>query len=146
MNDMQQIKNELFALLREKGACLMGTADLTGFPESTEREMHTGISVAVPVPKNIVEDLKTAPTKEYYDAYYALNRQLDEIVLSGAEFLIQKGYRAFANTTKTVKRIRSGGRPCPIRRLPPERAWDGSGKAAFLLPENMEALSVCPVS
>lgn len=94
------LKEELFHLLAEKGAELMGVGDLTGI---TDRPMTTGVSVAVPVPKHIVQDLKNAPTKEYYDAYYALNRQLDEIVSAGAEFLKERGWKAFANTTKVVK-------------------------------------------
>ena len=78
----------------------MGAADLTGIVTET---MQTGISVAVPVPKRIVRDLQTAPTKEYYDAYYQLNAQLDEIVTAGAQFLTERGYQARANTTKVVK-------------------------------------------
>ena len=58
----EELKQALFSLLAEKGAKLMGVADLSGIVGG---EMQTGISVAVPVPKNIVMNLKTAPTKEY---------------------------------------------------------------------------------
>ncbi len=100
MQDASLLKQELFCLLENKGARLMGAADLTDIVTET---MQTGISVAVPVPKRIVRDLQTAPTKEYYDAYYQLNAQLDEIVTAGAQFLTERGYHARANTTKVVK-------------------------------------------
>lgn len=76
----EKLKQELFSLLAEKGAKLMGAGDLSGIVSG---EMKTGVSVAVPVPGKIVRDLQTAPTKEYYDAYYALNAKLDEIVSAG---------------------------------------------------------------
>ncbi len=50
--------------MAENGAELMGVADLS---DIISGEMQTGIAVAVSVPVNIVKDLQTAPTKEYYD-------------------------------------------------------------------------------
>lgn len=94
------LKQDLFSLIAEKGAKLIGAADLTGI---VSNEMQTGVSVAVPIPKSIVEDLKTAPTQAYYEAYSSMNAKLDEMVSCGEEFLQDRGYRAFANTTKVVK-------------------------------------------
>lgn len=105
MTDMFELKAELFEVLREKGAALTGVADLK---EIIQDEKNIGISVAVPVPQHIVEDLKTAPTKEYFDTYHKLNAKLDEIVEAGAEFLIKKGYKAQANTLKIVKKMKIG--------------------------------------
>ena len=93
------LKEELFSLLRGKGAVLVGAADMTGFVEGA---CTTGISVAVPVPRHIVEDLKTAPTQEYLEMYGILNRKLDAMVEAGAAFLAEKGYQAVANTTKVT--------------------------------------------
>lgn len=93
------LKEDLFALLRESGAVLAGVADLTGLVEGP---CTTGISVAVPVPRHIVEDLKTAPTKEYLDMYHALNARLDAMVEAGAAFLQERGYQAAARTTKVT--------------------------------------------
>lgn len=97
----EELKQGLFSLLEEKGAKLMGVADLSGIVSG---EMQIGVSVAVPVPRNIVKDLQITPTKEYYDVYYALNTMLDDIVLCGAGFLRENGYQAYANTTKVVKK------------------------------------------
>ena len=95
----EAIKQELFRVLKEHGAVLCGAADMKGIsPEGLE----TGISVAVPVPKSIVRDLKTAPTEEYLRAYESLNSRLNGIVTAGAEYLRQMGYRALPNTTDRV--------------------------------------------
>ena len=47
MHTSTNITEDLFRLLREKGAKLIGIADLSGITEGT---LTTGISVAVPVP------------------------------------------------------------------------------------------------
>lgn len=99
--EREELKRALYAVLAEAGAKRMGIADLSGIVSG---EMQTGVSVAVPVPRNIVRDLQTAPTREYYDAYHALNARLDGIVSRGAEFLRANGYQAYANTTKVVRK------------------------------------------
>lgn len=64
MHTSTNITEDLFRLLREKGAKLIGIADLSGIAEGT---LTTGISVAVPVPRHIVRDLQDSPTKEYFN-------------------------------------------------------------------------------
>ena len=106
----EKLKQELFSLLAEKGAKLMGAGDLSGIVSG---EMKTGVSVAVPVPGKIVRDLQTAPTKEYYDAYYALNAKLDEIVSCGKRGI---PYRPLMSAAASGRNRRTGGRSVPCRR------------------------------
>lgn len=73
MTDLSLLKKELFLLLEEKGAKLVGVGDLSGI---TKNDMKTGISVAVPLPKQIVQDLKIAPTQEYYLSSFITNAPL----------------------------------------------------------------------
>ena len=105
-----KLKENLFHLLAEKGAKLMGIADLSGIGGA---EMRTGVAVAVPLPPKIIRDLQNAPTLEYYDAYHALNKKLDEIVSCGAAFLRKHGYAAAAHTTKTVQQDADWRTPLP---------------------------------
>lgn len=51
-------KAAFFSLLREKGAALMGVADLRGIVAG---ELQLGVSVAIPVPAEIVRDLQCKP-------------------------------------------------------------------------------------
>ena len=56
MNITEQVKQVLY----EQGAALVGIGDMR--PVQVCR-FPAGISVAVPIPKHVIEDLKTAPTK-----------------------------------------------------------------------------------
>ena len=78
------LRDELFQVLAAKGAKLMGVGDLSGIVDG---ELTTGVSVAVPLPTHVVQDLQTAPTEEYYHLYHSLNAQLNKIVEAGAALL-----------------------------------------------------------
>lgn len=80
-------------LLIEKGAALVGFADLSVLKDS---EYKCGISVVVPMPKEIVSGIIGGPTDEYFEAYYESEKVLDQIVLAGEEYLLSKGYHTYA--------------------------------------------------
>lgn len=94
------LTEELKQLLYNKGAALVGIGDMSRVQNC---DFKTGIAVAVLLPEHIIIDLQTAPTKEYYDLYYSLNGKLNEIVMAGEEFLLDKGFKAYAQTTDRVE-------------------------------------------
>ncbi len=96
-----ELKRELFEVLRVKGAVLCGAADISDV--TSDPALTYGVAVAVTLPKEIVSDLKIAPTLAYRDAYHTLNEKLNEIVTCGAEFLHSRGYEAVAQTTDYVQ-------------------------------------------
>lgn len=94
------LTEELKDFLYSQGAALVGIGDMSQVPGCG---FKTGIAATVFLPKKVIIDLQTAPTKEYYDLYYSLNEKLNEIVMAGEEFLQDKGFRAYAQTTDRVE-------------------------------------------
>lgn len=131
MQKEEQLKAELFAHLRQAGAKLMDAGDLTGIVEGP---LTIGVSVAIPVPREIVRDLQTAPTKEYYQAYTFLNAKLDEIVQSGAAFLETRGYRAQPILSKRPSDINADWRtPLPHKTVATRAGLGWIGKNCLLV-------------
>ncbi len=94
-----ELTNELIKFLKNEGAKLVSIGNMQ---DVSNCEFPVGVVIAIPVPKNIVNDLKTEPTKEYYDMYADINKRLNFIVTKGAEFLKEKGYEALAQTTTYI--------------------------------------------
>jgi epoxyqueuosine reductase len=96
MNDLTvQIRD----FLLENGADLVGFADLCDVPGA---QAAYGISIGIKLPRHIVEGIYEGPTGAYYETYKATNAKLNAIVSKGAEFLLDKGYQAQAQTTDRV--------------------------------------------
>jgi len=95
-----ELTEELKELLYCQGADLVGIGDISKVRNCNYR---IGVSIAVSLPINIIIDLQKAPTKEYYNLYYALNKKLNDIVLAGERFLTNNGFEAYAQTTDRVK-------------------------------------------
>lgn len=100
MGDTAELTERLKKILYAQGAALVGIGDMSGVEDCN---FKTGVSVAVLLPGDIVTELRNAPTAEYYDLYYALNKKLDEIVTAGEEFLRDHGFEAYAQTTGRVE-------------------------------------------
>lgn len=92
----QQLKDHAFSL----GADLAGVADLgplTALPTRPPGLLDPygrAVSMAMRLPRAILDNLVDQPTPIYSNAYQALNRRLDEAALGVALFLEDRGYSA----------------------------------------------------
>jgi epoxyqueuosine reductase len=96
-----EMQRDFEKYLHKQGAVLVGFADLQDIPAAI---FPTGISVAIPLPLDIIKGIQQYPTNEYYDTYVLYNQKLNQIVSAGAAYLKQYGFQAYANTTEHVKK------------------------------------------
>lgn len=121
------------AVLRQSGSVLAGCADLSQVPGAG---YPRGVAVAVPVPAQIIRDIQDGPTDAYFDAYYRLNRQLDEIVLRGEAYLTGLGYRAYAQTTTRVSEDARSRTPLPHKTVAIRAGLGWVGRNCLLVTED----------
>lgn len=91
---------ELKNYLLENGAIEVGYADIENF--TTKKGLDTGVVFYITYPKEIIRKMKNAPTQEYVDELVSLNTRLDELGIKCEEYLISKGYNAYAQTKKRL--------------------------------------------
>ncbi len=96
MNLSLELKN--FLLM--EGATEVGFADITHF--TPEKGLNVGVIFYITYPKEIIQHMQNAPTQEYVEELVSLNTRLDALGMKCEEFLIHKGYNAYAQTKKRL--------------------------------------------
>ncbi|MDR1397734.1 MAG: 4Fe-4S binding protein [Desulfarculales bacterium] len=99
---MTGISGQIKAGLLAHGADIVGFADLGELPPDVRQGLPVGICVAVKYPPQVIRGIAELPTREYCDWYHKLNHRLDNLVIWGAGFLQNQGFRAVANTIERV--------------------------------------------
>ncbi|WP_407431505.1 4Fe-4S double cluster binding domain-containing protein [Methanobrevibacter sp.] len=94
------LSNKLKEYLLENGATAVGYADITGF--SPKKGLDNGVVFYITYPKDIIKNMQNAPTQDYVNELVSLNTRLDELGMKCEEFLIDKGYNAYAQTKKRL--------------------------------------------
>ncbi len=102
---LDNISVDLKQLLIKQGAALVGFGDISNLVKDHENPMKQGVSVTVCMTPTIVKNIQNGPTEAYYLEYKRLNSLLDNIVTAGATFLQDKGFKALAQTTTSVKQF-----------------------------------------
>lgn len=127
---MCEIQQKLKSVLIAQGASLVGFADLRPVWKGS---LKTGVSVALPLPREVVRPLPNGPVPRYYDAYCRLNGRLDRIVTAGAEYLKAEGYHAFAQTAGAVNELEDYRTELPHKTVATRSGLGWIGKCALLV-------------
>ena len=91
MNDLgSQIRKELL----DRGASLVGFADLIEIPADVRHSMRFAISIAVALDPSIIADVRTGPTPEYCSEYRRANALLSDLAKFAANMLKDYGFQA----------------------------------------------------
>jgi len=83
-------------MLLSRGASVVAYADLRALPADARGGMPFGVSVAVALNGEILNEIATGPTAAYWDEYNRVNALLDELAKAAIGFLTERGFRAVA--------------------------------------------------
>lgn len=140
---------EIEQLLRRQGASLIGFGRIEGLyskgnHEKDQKSMINpfefvhhpiGISIALAYPREIIKNIKEAPTMEYYDAYHQLNQKLDDLANLCADYIKERGYHAYPQTTKSIKQYGEYRTIMPHKTVAVKAGLGWIGKSALFITE-----------
>ena len=105
--------DELTSMLRERGAALVGFADLGALAPEPRHGLPFGVSIAVALTPSIVAAIPEGPSQDYADEYDSKNALLNELAEAAAELLAGCGCRAVASEATLGPRA-DPARPVPL--------------------------------
>lgn len=132
---IENISADLKQMLLSEGAALVGFGDISQLLQNEESDMKYGVSVVVRMTPNIVKNIENGPTEDYYLEYKRLNSLLDHLVVKGAAFLQEKGYKALAQTTTSVEEFGNYRTLFPHKSFATRAGIGWIGKCALLVTE-----------
>ena len=94
------LSKKLKKFLINNGATEVGYADINDC--TPKKGLNSGIVFYITYPKEIIKNMRNAPTREYVDELVSLNARLDELGMKCEEFLTEEGYDAYAQTKKRL--------------------------------------------
>lgn len=86
--------------LIKNGATEVGFADISDV--SIIEGLNTGVVMYIAYPKSIIKTMTNAPSMEYVLKLVELNTQLDKLGILCEEYLINHGYKAYAQTKQRL--------------------------------------------
>ena len=84
----------LFETLKNEGADLVSSCDLTDLPQNIRSNLDTGISIAVKLNAEVVAQISSGPTAEYHAEYDRVNNILKSLGQCAFDILKKNGYEA----------------------------------------------------
>ncbi len=88
------MSSELRRLLLANGADMVGFADLRDIARDVRNSLPFGVSIAIALRPQIISQIQSGPTKQYYNEYKRANQLLDTLGHRAVQFLKEQGYTA----------------------------------------------------
>jgi epoxyqueuosine reductase QueG len=93
---MRNLSTKLRESLLEKGACLVGYANVSDLAHEAVAGLKNAVSIAVALNPSIINKISKGPTTNYYQEYNRANNLLADLCGHAADILISEGHKAVA--------------------------------------------------
>jgi epoxyqueuosine reductase len=98
------MKNKIEKIAKDLGASIVGFGNMEGLLSAEHSHLKTGISIAVRLSDQVLNDVKDKPTETYYHHYRTVNFLIDQICLRISMEIQNEGYLSMAvPASQTVK-------------------------------------------
>jgi len=92
---------KIASFLKDRNAGLLGFADLSAITKENRYDFPRSISFCFPIPTDILKQIKSGPTLEYFDEYNRLNVLLEKTAQELEDYIFILGYKALAIDKKS---------------------------------------------
>ncbi len=99
---MNELCSEIKTVLFDKGASLVGFADLNRLPVEVRDSMKFAVSIAVALDPSIIANIRNGPTRKYHSEYKRVNALLSDLGKCAAGMITDYGYQAISQAPTGV--------------------------------------------
>lgn len=131
---MRHLSTKLRESLLEKGACLVGYADVSDLTYEAVAGLKNAVSIAVALNPSVISEISKGPTTSYYKEYNRANDLLSDLCGHAVNILITEGHKAVAlEPTIKVVDLSNIDEHLPHKTVATKAALGWIGKSALLI-------------
>ncbi len=131
---MGHLSIKIRASLLEKGACLIGYAEVSDVVFEAVASSKNAVSIAVALNPSVICEISKGPTKRYYKEYNRANSLLTDLCDHAVDILVSQGYKAVAlEPTIKVVDLSNIDEHLPHKTVATKAGLGWIGKSALLI-------------